>query len=171
MNGSKQISELVTDLEKKLTERPAQRSISTPANTSVTELKSELAALLGTRAMRGGNSLDAKTILRIYADDLADLPGDLVIWALRGFRRGKHGDGHWAPTSAEIRKVVETEVEARARVEKAKADLEAQFVARGTFLSNCSPSQRAEYESAFKRDREISQHLENIRERDNAKRN
>ena len=70
-------------------------------------IKAEVAAVLGTMAIRTGNETDAEIMLRIYVKDLIDLPLFAVQGACRDFRRGVVGDKRWAPTQAELRDVAQ----------------------------------------------------------------
>ncbi len=59
-----------------------------------------------------------KAVLKIYAEDLSGLPIAAVREAIRGFRRGRFGDGHWAPTAAEIRREAEAIVARQERLDR-----------------------------------------------------
>lgn len=82
-------------------------------------------ALVGVMPSRAGSTFDMKAVLRIYDEDLRDLPADLVREAIKAFRRGEIGGGHWCPTSGEIRKAVVERIEARRAVERAREAQEA----------------------------------------------
>ena len=56
-----------------------------------------------------------KATLRIYEQQLEDLPAEDVKTVLQKFGRGNLGDGHWCPTPAEIRREVESVMAYRAR--------------------------------------------------------
>ena len=64
----------------------------------------DIGMVITTMGMRGGSSGDFKTIAKIYASDLGDLPTWAVSQACKEFRQGVVGDGKWAPTQAEIRR-------------------------------------------------------------------
>ncbi len=79
--------------------------------------------MLGTMPLRTGSVTDMKATIRVYEDDLRDLPQDMVAQAIRDFRSGKVGGGRFAPTIAEIGQVVRDRIEA---VEGPKRRAEAQ---------------------------------------------
>lgn len=56
---------------------------------------------------RTASAQDAKTIIKIYAADLAEYPASAAIEMIRMFRRGKKGDGKWMPTPGEIAKAID----------------------------------------------------------------
>jgi hypothetical protein len=69
-------------------------------------LTQELAVMFAGLAHKSGASMDMKLILQVYLADLDEFPLEVTRAVLAQFRRGDLGDGHWAPTVAEIRQVV-----------------------------------------------------------------
>ena len=85
---------------------------------------------MGTMPSRSGSTLDARAATQVWVDSLGDLPSEDVAATLRKFRLGKLGDGHWAPTPAEVRRAVEEELTARQRRESREREFAEQFEAR-----------------------------------------
>jgi hypothetical protein len=71
--------------------------------------KTQLVAMLGTMPSRAGSAIDARATLAAFEDVLAEFPHEAVTNAIRGYRSGKFGDGRFAPTPAEIAKVIREE--------------------------------------------------------------
>lgn len=70
-------------------------------------LRPLIASVFASLHHRDDDARDRAAMQRIYASDLADLPFFAVEASCRDFRHGRAGDGHWAPTQAEIRRVAE----------------------------------------------------------------
>ena len=62
-----------------------------------------IAAVLASLPRRAESQNDAKIVLRLFVEDLGDLPRFAIEAACKDFRTGRAGDGHWAPSAAEIR--------------------------------------------------------------------
>lgn len=62
-----------------------------------------ISELLTSMPSRSASTGDAKFLVALYVQDLNDLPISIIEQACKDFRRGNCGDGHWAPTVAEIR--------------------------------------------------------------------
>lgn len=71
-----------------------------PGGQAVADPVSAVLIAMPSRAATAG---DATAMRRLFAEDLGDLPYLAVALACKDFRLGKAGDGHWAPTAAEIR--------------------------------------------------------------------
>ena len=67
---------------------------------------------------RAGSSFDMKATLRIYEEDLRELPVEMVREAIRDFRQGKLGNGRFCPTAAEIGMAVREKLAARATIDR-----------------------------------------------------
>lgn len=65
----------------------------------------EVQKLFLSMASRTRSDLDVEMLVRIYINDLNDLPLWAISKACEQFRRGEVGDAKWAPTQAEIRQV------------------------------------------------------------------
>lgn len=75
--------------------------------------------------MRAGSTFDMVATMRIYEQDLSDLPSDLVCDTIRAFRQGKRGNGRFAPTAAEIGAAAREKLSAREAVQRAREAQEA----------------------------------------------
>lgn len=64
----------------------------------------EIAAMLEVMGVKGGEEVDRRARLEIYASDLAGVPQAALSAACRDYRAGVVGDGKWMPTPGEIRK-------------------------------------------------------------------
>lgn len=64
----------------------------------------EIAAVLRTMAIRGGDDGELEAVVRVYLTDLGDVPLFALTEACRAFRRGDVGNGTFAPTPAELRR-------------------------------------------------------------------
>ena len=64
----------------------------------------ETAAMVDVMAFRGGDEIDLRARLEIYASDLAGAPSAPLAMACRDYRTGVVGDGKWMPAPGEIRK-------------------------------------------------------------------
>lgn len=73
----------------------------------------------------------------IYTEDLAGLPAMDIREVITAFRRGSLGDGHWAPTSAEIRIEVEKIVHRRTDSARRDRELREQLESRRVWLERC----------------------------------
>lgn len=73
-------------------------------------LTQELAVMFAGLAHKSGGSADMKLVLQVYLADLDEFPLALTRSVLAEFRRGDLGDGHWAPTVAEIRQVLKNRI-------------------------------------------------------------
>lgn len=71
-----------------------------PAGQSVAE---PVLGLLTAMPSQSGNGIDHAMRLTTFVEDLGDMPFFAVDAACKDFRLGRCGDGHWAPTAAEIR--------------------------------------------------------------------
>ena len=60
--------------------------------------------MLEVMGVRGGEEIDRRARLEIYASDLAGVPQAALSAACRDYRSGVCGDGKWMPTPGEIRK-------------------------------------------------------------------
>lgn len=76
---------------------------------------------------RAGSVDDEKAAMRIAGEDLADLPIGLVKQTIRQFRIGELGDGHWRPTTADIRREVVAKLERQRRIDKSMREEAEQF--------------------------------------------
>jgi len=88
------------------------RPLMSPARNSEADQRSILAELGKTwsvMARRPADGVETELALETFADDLSDLPADIVIRALQFWRRAEK----WRPTVSEIRR--EAQVEARYR--------------------------------------------------------
>lgn len=75
----------------------------TPA--TVDGIRIEVAKLYTVLAARTGGEDDIRGVQAIFCEDLGDLPLFAIAAAAQAFRRGDVGDGKWAPTPAELRRV------------------------------------------------------------------
>ena len=72
-----------------------------PGGASVAE---PILALLTAMPSQSGGGVDHAMRATTFVEDLGDMPLFSVVQACREFRRGTIGEGHWAPTAAEIRR-------------------------------------------------------------------
>lgn len=107
----------------------------------------EVAGLFTGLRSRGGDERDLAMRIDLFASDLAGVP----LWALTkasaSFRRGEAGDGHWLPTSGDVRIVAMQHVDGLAREARAiDLVLNAKPVAERS-----SPERRAELAAEARR--------------------
>ena len=74
-------------------------------------VKEHIAHMFMVMPHRNLGELDGEIMVRIYCNDLGDLPVFAIAQACENFRKGAAGDGKWAPTIAEIRAEVAKIVE------------------------------------------------------------
>jgi len=124
------------------------------------ELIPDLMSLVGVMPSRAGSAFDMKATLRIYEDDLRDLPAEMVRDAIKAFRRGELGGGHWCPTSGEIRRAVVERIEAKSEVERraeAQEALDRETIAQRGTRERVAASRAPDWRESAKRDVEALQ--------------
>lgn len=100
---AKKLSDALPTMERKLS------ALTTSAPMEPGELLDELTAMFTVMQSRSAGSSDIAVRLKIYLQDLIDIPRDALLNTVRRFRRGELGDGKWAPMPGEIRRAIQEE--------------------------------------------------------------
>jgi len=142
---------------------PIADAPSAPLRQALSDRRAELAPWLGASAAqavvrevaglftglrsRGGDERDLAIRIDLFASDLAGVPLWALTKACASFRRGEAGDGHWLPTSGDVRIVAMRHVDGLAREARAID----RVLAAKPVAERSSPERRAELAAEARR--------------------